>query len=68
MTAEGWLPLNREEFIARGACAEGDELLLDLELIRTAPNCYHPRRVLYEMSDDLWELYCQHRDEAGGVQ
>lgn len=68
VTAEGWLPLNREEFIARGACAEGDELLLDLELIRTAPNCYHPRRVLYEMSDDLWELYCQHRDEAGGAQ
>lgn len=68
VTAEGWLPLNREEFIARGVCAEGDELLLDLELIRTAPNCYHPRRVLYEMSDDLWELYCQHRDEAGGVQ
>ena len=68
VTAEGWLPLNREEFIARGTCAEGDELLLDLELIRTAPNCYHPRRVLYEMSDDLWELYCQHRDEAGGAQ
>ena len=68
VTAEGWLPLNREEFIARGVCAEGDELLLDLELIRTAPNCYHPRRVLYEMSDDLWEQYCQHRDEAGGVQ
>lgn len=68
VTAEGWLPLNREEFIARGTCAEGDELLLDLELIRTAPNCYHPRRVLYEMSDDLWELYCQRRDEAGGAQ
>lgn len=68
VTAEGWLPLNREEFITRGACAEGDELMLDLELIRTAPNCYHPRRVLYEMSDDLWELYCQHRDEAGGAQ
>lgn len=68
VTAEGWLPLNREEFMACGACAEGDELLLTLELIRTAPNRFHPRRVLYEMSDDLWELYCQHRDEAGGTQ
>ena len=68
VTAEGWLPLNREEFMACGACAEGDELLLTLELIRTAPNRFHPRRVLYEMSDDLWELYCQHRDEAGGAQ
>lgn len=68
VTAEGWLPLNREESMARGVCGEGDEILLDLELIRTAPNRFHPRRVLYEMSDDLWELYCQHRDEAGGTQ
>ena len=68
VTAEGWLPLNREESMARGVCGEGDEILLDLELIRTAPNRFHPRRVLYEMSDDLWELYCQHRDEAGGAQ
>lgn len=68
VTAEGWLPLNREESMARGVCDEGDEILLDLELIRTASNRFHPRRVLYEMSDDLWELYCHHRDEAGGAQ
>ena len=68
VTAEGWLHLDREESMARGQCSEGDEILVTMELTRTAPNRFHPRRILYEMSDDLWELYCQHRAEAGGAQ
>lgn len=68
VTAEGWLHLDREESMARGQCSEGDEILVTMELTRTAPNRFHPRRILYEMSDDLWELYCQHQAEAGGVQ
>lgn len=68
VTAEGWLHLDREESMARGQCSEGDEILVTMELTRTAPNRFHPRRILYEMSDDLWELYCQHQAEASGVQ
>lgn len=68
VTAEDWLHLDREESMARGQCSEGDEILVTMELTRTAPNRFHPRRILYEMSDDLWELYCQHRSEAGGTQ
>ena len=40
-----------------GRCNQGDELLLTLELTRTGPTRFHPRRILYEMSDDLWEVY-----------
>lgn len=68
VTAEGWLHLDREESMARGQCSEGDEILVTMELTRTAPNRFHPRRILYEMSDDLWELYCQHQAEAGDVR
>lgn len=68
VTAEGWVHLDREESMARGQCSEGDEILVTMELTRTAPNRFHPRRILYEMSDDLWELYCQHQAEASGVQ
>lgn len=68
VTAEGWLHLDREESMARGQCSEGDEILVTMELTRTTPNRFHPRRILYEMSDDLWELYCQHQAEASGVQ
>lgn len=68
VTADGWLHLDREESMARGQCSEGDEILVTMELTRTAPNRFHPRRILYEMSDDLWELYCQHQAEAGDVR
>jgi hypothetical protein len=33
-----------------------------LELVRTAPDCFHPRRILYEMSDDLWDIYSQQQE------
>lgn len=55
--AEPWLRLDHDEYISMGRCSEDDEILLSLELTRTAPNRFHPRRLFYEMSDDLWEKY-----------
>ncbi len=66
VTAGPWLHLDREESIAYGKCGEGDEILLTLELIRTAPDRFHPRRILYEMSDDLWDVYTQMQITAAG--
>ena len=45
-----------------GRCSEGDEILLTLELTRTSPNRFHPRRIFYEMSDDLWEEYSDKKE------
>lgn len=61
-TAGSFLRFDREEFAASGQCSEGDEILVTMELTRTAPDKYHPRRILYEMSDDLWDLFCQKQD------
>lgn len=66
VTAGPWLHLDREESMAYGKCGEGDEILLTLELIRTAPDRFHPRRILYEMSDDLWDVYTQMQSTAAG--
>lgn len=66
VTAGPWLHLDQEESVAYGKCSEGDEILLTLELIRTAPDCFHPRRILYEMSDDLWDVYTQMQSTAAG--
>lgn len=65
VTAGFWVHFDREETMASGQCSEGDEILISMELIRTAPNQFHPRRILYEMSDDLWDLYTQHQTETG---
>lgn len=62
VTAEPWLRTEREEFISMGCCGEGDEILLTLELIKTGATRFHPRRIFYEMSDDLWENYSMKKE------
>lgn len=62
VTGEPWLRMEHDEYISMGRCSEGDEILLTLELTRTSPNRFHPRRIFYEMSDDLWEEYSDKKD------
>lgn len=62
VTGEPWLRVEHDEFISMGRCSEGDEILLTLELTPTAPNRFHPRRIFYEMSDDLWEEYNERKE------
>lgn len=67
VTGEPWLRMERDEFISMGRCQEGDEILLTLELTRTSPTRFHPRRIFYEMSDDLWEEYSTKKETQNGV-
>ena len=62
ITAEGWLRMEHDEYISMGRCSEDDEILLTLELTRTAANRFHPRRIFYEMSNDLWEEYSARKE------
>lgn len=64
VTASAWLHADRDEMVAYGRCSEGDEIFLTMELTRTASNQFHPRRILYEMSDDLWDVYTQLQQSA----
>lgn len=61
--AAPWLSMDHQKYISMASCDQGDELLISLELISTGSNRFHPRRVFYEMSDDLWEEYSD-RSEA----
>lgn len=62
VTGEPWLRVEHDEFLSMGRCNEGDEILLTLELTPTAANRFHPRRIFYEMSDDLWEEYNERKE------
>ena len=62
VTGEPWLRVEHDEFLSMGRCSEGDEILLTLELTPTAANRFHPRRIFYEMSDDLWEEYNERKE------
>ena len=61
---EGWISLKFNRFMAMGVCGEEDEFILYLTLTKT-PQGYRPARVLYEMSDDLWDQYQDRLEERG---
>ena len=63
MQAENWLAIDHEEFISMARCDQEDEILIRMELLPTGSHRCCPRRVFYEMSDDLWEEYAN-RQEA----
>lgn len=58
ITADEWLPVGHDEYISMGRCgAEEDEFFVSLEILRSGSARFHPRRLFYEMSDDLWDVY-----------
>lgn len=63
VTAEPWLYKDHDEYISMGTCSQGDELLLSLEFTRTAQTRFHPRRLFYEMSADLWDIYSARKEK-----
>ena len=52
-------------YMACGVCPEEDEFLIQLTLTRQRPDAYRARRLVYEMSDDLWDIYMDHKEPLG---
>ena len=44
-------------YAAMGTCGEGDELLLQIAQLPMPQGGYRIQRMVYEMSDDLYEQY-----------
>lgn len=64
VSAEEWVPVDHDEYIAMGRCSEEDEILVSMELLKTGPTRFHTRRLFYEMSSDLWDIYCDKKEKA----
>lgn len=60
ITAEPWLSMDHDEYISMGTCEEGDEILISMELIPASD--LRPRRLFYEMSTDLWDIYSARKE------
>ena len=57
-----WIPVNGSTYIAYGRCLEGDEFLVQLSLeYHRKTECF-VKRIIFEMSDDLWEIYCDKKE------
>lgn len=62
---EPWLPYYSGTYLAMGSCAEGDEFIVQLTLDRDAAGRYCAKRLFYEMSDDLWEIWQDKKEMVG---
>ena len=49
-------------YMTCGTCPEGDEFLVQLFLTRQPGDTYRARRLVYEMSDDLWDIYMDRKE------
>ena len=61
---EPWLPMERGTHMSMAVCEEGDEFLLTMETFRTPAGKCRVRRLIYELSDDLYEIW---QDKKEGV-
>lgn len=49
-------------YMTCGTCPEGEEFLVQLSLTRQPGDTYRVRRLMYEMSDDLWDIYMDRKE------
>ena len=61
---EGWIQMNGHRFMALGVCPEGDEFILYLNITKCSGG-YRLTRMIYEMSDDLWDRYMDKLEAQG---
>ena len=54
---EAWLPYGPDTYMTMAECTQGDEFFLYLEITQHAAGDYRAKLLVYEMTDDLWEVY-----------
>ena len=49
--------------MAYGRCPEGDEFLAQLSVVFHGKGQYCAKRIIFELSDDLWDIYLDRKDQ-----
>lgn len=62
---EPWVQHNANTFLAYGMCTEGDEFLLQLSIEHNERQSFFAKRIIFEMSDDLWDTYMDKKEALG---
>ena len=66
VTCESWVPSMGNGWMGYGLCPQEDEFLVELSAVRRPGGAFSAKRIIFEMSDDLWDIYLE-RKEALGV-
>lgn len=64
---EPWLALSGGAPIGYGVCPDGDEFLVQLSVSFHQRGEYSVKRMIFEMSDDLWDIYMDKKEALVGV-
>lgn len=62
---EPWLALSGGAPITYGSCPDGDEFLFQLSIVCHQRGEYSVKRMIFEMSDDLWDIYMDKKEALG---
>ena len=65
VTCEPWIPNMGNTLLGYGVCPQEDEFLMELTSSHRPDGRFSARRILYEMSDDLWDIYMDKKEPVG---
>lgn len=65
VSCEPWVCSGNNTYLGYCLCPEGDEFLIELSVARNQEGAYLAKRIVFEMSDDLWDIYMDRKEELG---
>lgn len=65
VNCDQWISISGSTHIAYGLCPDGDEFLVQLSVVNHQRKEYSVKRIIFEMSDDLWDIYMDKKDALG---
>ena len=65
MKCEPWVQHNANTYLAYGVCDNEDEFLAQLSIIHDGRRTFFAKRIIFEMSDDLWDIYMDKKEALG---
>lgn len=64
---ESWIHYGHSTFVTYGLCPEEDEFLVQLFPAYHAREALTAKRLVFELTDDLWDIYLDKKETAQGV-
>ena len=60
-----WISTSGNTLLGYGVCSNGDEFLVQLSIVHHGRGSYSTKRIIFEMSDDLWDIYMDKKEALG---
>ena len=67
MKCEPWITRGSGTRITYGLCPDDDEFLMQLSIVNHHQGEYSAKRLIFEMNDDLWDIYMDKKEAASGL-